>query len=199
MLSRSSFKAELEKFRAALCERPHRPSVDMDLLARWLAADDAEQLWKTISSTKPPAILPRDLIDAVIKERRQAQSQANRIYGAANVRGGHPERFFGFHDEWNAIRKKKLSAEVLAAANELYLRAYDLLADEFKLSRQDDGNTRVLRLFWQKIGSYLQSKCGRWFDVEVARLTEIAFDLPTGSVSPTSISDARKERAKKAH
>jgi len=164
-----------------------------------LAAAGIENLWKTIAGTsiKSPAILPPEFIKVVLDARRKAQSRVNRIYGAANAKGRYPARFVGYSDEWNLLRRKKLTAEVLAAAHDLYIRAYDTLAHGFEISQKDHAGTRVRELFWQIMGSYLQTKFGRWFDDQVATLTEIAFELPEGTVSPTSISDARRQRSKK--
>jgi hypothetical protein len=257
MLSRSSFKAELQKVRKA---PGWRPSADIDLLDRWLAADGVEKLWKAISGT-PPRILPLDLIESVLKAHRKAVGTMNEIYGvtlkersSAKVRVFEPERdreferaishqekknwaaikkqfgvkrlaipktvrvvqgtlskprvvdfdpvhIDGLQEEWAAL-KKRLSDNLSERNLKILAKSYDLhiawrdAVGEFKLSRQDEGGTRVLRLFWQIIGDYLQAKCGRWFDVEVAKLTEIAFDL---RVDPTQISDARKQRSKKTH
>jgi hypothetical protein len=112
-----------------------------------------------------------------------------------------PVHFDGLQEEWAALKKKlsdnlsKQNLKILAKAYDLHIAWHDAVGKS-KLSRQDEGGTRVLRLFWQIIGDCLQAKCGRWFDVEVAKLTEIAFDL---RVDPTQISDARKQRSKKAH
>jgi hypothetical protein len=115
-----------------------------------------------------------------------------------------PVRFAGLQEQW-ADLKKQLSGnlgepniEILAKAYELHI-AWRTVVGELKLSRQDEGGTRVLRLFWQIIGDYLQAKCNGLFDKQVAGLTEIAFGFRPGTIFATSISDARKQRSKRAH
>jgi hypothetical protein len=88
---------------------------------------------------------------------------------------------------------------VLLAANLLYIRAYDLFDDEYQPSRQNIRGSRVLLLFSQIIGDYMQAKCDRWLDMQIAQLAEIALDQEPGEVSPKTISDARTRRSKKAH
>jgi hypothetical protein len=119
------------------------------------------------------------------------------MYGVT-IKGGYPVRVAGFQDEWDALRKKELSAGVLAAANSLYIRAYRFLADEYQPSRQDIRGSRVLLMFSQMIGDYLQAVCGRWLDAQTAHLAEIVLGLEPKTASPKTISDARRQREKKA-
>src|SRR5690242_17250909 len=167
----------------------NRNTADLQIIERWINHPNREAIWKIIRRWAPD-LQAAEFIKEVLRARRKAQSHINRIYGAANIKGGYPARFAGFQDEWNALRKKELSAEVLAAADNLYLRAYDLLNDEYQPSRQDIRGTRMLRLFSEIIGDYLQAKCGTWLDVQIAQLAEIALDLEPGEVSPKTISDA---------
>ena len=207
MLSRSSFKTELVAFRDGL--KPPQPddqrrlvgnrnTSDLQIIERWINRPDREAIWKTIRRAAPH-LQAAQFIKEVLRARRNAQSHVNQMYGAANIKGGYPAWFAGFQDEWDALRKKRLSAEVLLAANLLYRRAYDLLEDHYQPSRQDIRGSRVLLLFSQIIGDYLQAHCGERLDVQVAQLAEIALGLEPGEVSPKTISDARRQRPKKAH
>jgi hypothetical protein len=209
MLSRSSFKAELIEFRNSrkparfnkkgkLVEPGNRNTADLQIIERWINHPDREAIWKAISHAAPN-LQPAQLIKEVLRARRKAQSHVNQMYGATNIKGGYPVRFAGFQDEWNALRKKGLSAEVLLAANLLYIRAYDVLDDEYQPSRQDIRGSRLLRLFSEIIGDYLQATCGGWLDVQTAQLAEIALDLEPGGVSSKALSDARRPRPKKMH
>jgi hypothetical protein len=209
MPSRSSFEAELIAFRNSLrpvrfnkkgelVEPGNRNTADLQVIERWINRPDREAIWKTIRRAAPD-LHAAEFIKEVLRARRKAQSHINRMYGAANIKGSYPARFAGFQDEWNALRKKELRAEVLAAADNLYIRAYDLLTDEYQPSRQDIRGSRVLLLFSEIIGEYLQAKCGRWLDVQIAQLAEIALDQEPGEVSPKTIRDARTGRSKKAH
>ena len=207
MLSRSSFKVELIAFRDSL--KPPQPddqgrfvgnrnSADLQAIERWINHPDGEAIWKTIRRAAPH-LQAAQFVKEVLRTRRKAQSHVNEMYGAANIKGGYPPRFAGFRDEWNVLRKKELSAEVLLAANLLYRRAYDLLEDQYQPSRQDIRGSRMLLLFSQIIRDCLQAHCGERLDVQVAQLAEIALGLEPGTVSPKTISDARRQRPKKAH
>jgi hypothetical protein len=193
MLSKSSFKNDLLQY-------PVTNSADREIIKRWKRDVDVENLWQTITKSTL-CIEPADLIKAVLKARRTAQASVNRMHGSPNIKGRYPAKFPGHQDEW-AFLKEKISAKVsrenivtLQAALDLHLRWFDQDSDPPDMSAKDQGGTRVHRLFWEILGEYLRAKLGRRFDKEVATLTEIAFDLPAGTISPTQIADARKQRA----
>jgi hypothetical protein len=171
-------------------ESGNRNTTDLRIIERWINHPDRETDWEIIRRAAPD--LPAaEFIKEVLGARRKAVSHVNRMYGA----GSH---LTGFQEEWNALRKKALSAGVLAAANALYIRAYRFLADEYQPSRQDIRGSRLLRLFSDIVGDYLHEKCGRWLDVQTAHLAEIALGLEPRTASPKTISDARRPRSKKA-
>jgi hypothetical protein len=146
-----------------------------------------------------------ELIRLVLQARRKAQATINRIYGARwhapSVRSSG--EIIGLNKQWRELELKKKLTDNLSLTNlDMIERAYDLHWDYADLvvqfhrepRQRDDGGTRLTRLFWDSVGSYLQIRFGRWFDDDVAILTEIAFDLPVHSVEPKHIADARARR-----
>jgi hypothetical protein len=193
MLSRSS------SFRTSLGRYPVKGTADRGIIERWQRRGEVEGIWAAISATEGFTVPPSEFIAIVLQARRRAQSSVNQMYGAPNIKGGWPERFPGVQEHWTFL-KEKLAAKVtreniatLEAALDLHHDWFD--ESEYEMSAKDHDGTRVQRLFWKILGDYLLTKFGRSFDKEVAILTEIAFALPIGSVSPSQIADARKPRS----
>jgi hypothetical protein len=187
--------------------------ADRKLIDRWKTDDRAEKLWKSIKDAAPPdTIQPVEFIETVLKARRSAQASINRMYG---TKGLLP----GFNDEWATFvpaLKKKLfktlsqsppglgplevaaileqAAEDVRNLHRFYFGYADHLGlpgqEKFELSRKDQDGSRVRRLFVQIVSHYLHERCGRWFDEQVAALTEITF--PDGK--ELDAEDIRKAR-----
>jgi hypothetical protein len=211
MLSRSTLKTELVAFRDGL--KPAQPddqgrlignrnTADVQLLNRWIARCDREdldeQLWKAFRD----AMAAPELIRLELQGRRKIQAAVNQIYGTKwEIAGGG--ELVGLDEEWRALQLKKRLTDNLSLANFVLLeRAYDMHASYAHLMgdfiweprQRDRDGTRRQRLFWDFVGGYLYLRLGGWFDREVAILTEIAFDLSDGSVSSEHIADARRPR-----
>jgi hypothetical protein len=161
MLSRSLLKAELVVFRDGL--KPPRPdnqgrlvgnrnSADVQLLDRWIARCDREdldeRLWKPFRDAMPAP----EVIRLELQGRRKVQAAVNQIYGAkwkapssdeirrirekleaegrtglVQISGGG--ELIGLDEEWRALELKKRLTENLSLANfELLERAYDMHA-----------------------------------------------------------------------
>jgi hypothetical protein len=242
MLSRSTLKSELEKYRASL--KPARPddqgrlignrnSADLQLLDRWIKRCDRENLDEKLWKSLRDLITAPELIRLILEGRRKAQATVNQIYGgkwkgpsANEVRRIREKRqgeerkrvdfgprvpplvqiatdteIAGLNKEWRELKKELTgnlslaNLDTLERAHYLHATYSDLVSQFNEEPRQrDDGGTRLKRLFWDFVGSYLQIRFGKWFDNEIAILTEIAFDLPDGSVSPQHINHARRQR-----
>jgi hypothetical protein len=140
-----------------------------------------------------------------IREMRRAKDDPVQIVGDGKVNWRELEpivsdfEIVGLDKKWRELKKKltgNLSLEnldILERAVSLHAAYSNLVVNEEPRQR-DGGGTRVKRLFWDFMGSYLQVRLGKRFDNDVAILTEIAFDLPAGSVSSGHIADARKQR-----
>jgi hypothetical protein len=235
MLSRSTLKAELVAFRDSL--KPAQPddqgrlvgnrnSADVQLLDRWIARCDREDLDDRLCKTFRDAMTVPELARLELQARRKVGAAINQIYGTkweapssdeirrlrekleaegrtglVQISGGG--KLVGLDEEWRALELKENLTDNLRLANfELLERAYDMHATYAHLMgdfiweprQRDEGGTRRQRLFWDFVGGYLYLRLDRWFDREVAILTEIAFDLPDGSVIVEYIADARRQR-----
>jgi len=101
MLSRSSFKAELDAYRASM--KPYKPGIagpfrnaaDLQVIERWINHPDREIIWKTIRRAAPE-LRPGELIKEVFRARREAVSHVNRRYGAATIKGGGARSIFSY-------------------------------------------------------------------------------------------------------
>jgi hypothetical protein len=173
--------------------------ADRKLVDRWRADDRAEGLWRAIAE-QSDKISTAELIRIVLGARRSAQASVNRVRM--------------FEDELSAVlpavkkRLAKLSSPPsnlgpLQAQEARDLRRYhfnfrDHLGlpgqQKFELSRKDQAGSRVRRLFVQIVSHQLHERCGKWFDEQVAPLTEIAF--PRGK--ELDVEDVRKARTRRA-
>ena len=107
----------------------------------------------------------------------------------------------GLSKEWRDIKKKLTdnlslaNLDILERGHDMHVTYSHVMGDFNEEPRQrDEGGTRLKRLFWDFMGSYLYIRFGKWFDNEVAILTEIAFGLDDGSVDPRHINYARRQR-----
>jgi hypothetical protein len=182
--------------------------------------DDAERLWKTLRDLMTAPKLIRLALqgrhkalttvtqiygkkykgpssDEVrrIREKRRAEGQKGPVQVASDF------EIIGLDKKWRELQlKKKLTdnlslenLDMLERAVSLHATYSNLVGKFYEEPRQrDDGGTRLKRLFWDFVGSYLQIRVGKRFDNDVAILTEIAFDLAPGSVNPRHITDARR-------
>ena len=196
MLAKPSFREELRRYTA-------KGVANKQIVERWKRRTDADSIWEAISAACPD-LGPADIIAAVIRFRARAQSTVNQIYGVTATAPGVVVTIPGINKEWDSVKEKldsltrspgsfdpEAADNIVGKLEELHLR-YVAAVDGATLSRKDEGGTRVLRLFWQLIGDYLQTNSGRWFDSEVARLTEIAFNLPR--IEPANIAASRNQR-----
>jgi len=184
MLSRSSFKIELETFRAGLY-RPRTPgglgnrnSADLELLGRWINDQRAEEIWRAVTERTPDAEAAI-LIRAVLAARRSA--------------AGTIARTTSFKAQWKldfAKVKKRLakleeSTGPLATAAILDDAAWRIrglhalhfghtVHARFELSRKDQGGSRRRKLFMQIMGEFFNKHCGSPLDDHTATLAEIA-------------------------
>ena len=202
----------------------NRNSADLQLLDRWIKRCDRENLDERLWKTLRDAITSPELIRLVLAGRRKAQATVNQIYGAKwkgpsadEVRHIREKRqaegakgpflvasdgeIIGLSSEWRKLNQELTdnpsltNIEILERACYLHFKYADLVGDFNEEPRQrDDGGTRLKRLFWDFVGSYLKIRFDKWFDKEIAILTEIAFDLLDGSVSSEHIADARRQR-----
>jgi hypothetical protein len=222
VLSRSSLKAKLITFRDGL--RPpreefgpwlvgvdcvaapdekgrlvgNRNSADLQLLDRWLARCERENLDEKLKNLRE---VP-ELIRLVLAARRKAGATVNQIYGVKWKTATRAGEVVGLDSKWRDL-KDELTDNISLANLEILERAYFLHSDYADLvgefneeprQRETGGQTRLKRLFWDFVQSYLYIRFGKWLDNEVAILTEIAFDLPDGSVNPQHIIHARRHR-----
>ena len=101
MLSRSSFKAELDAYRASM--KPYKPGIagpfrnaaDLQVIERWINHPDRETIWKTIRRAAPD-LQAAEFIKEVFRARREAVSHVNRRYGAATIKGGGARSIFSY-------------------------------------------------------------------------------------------------------
>jgi hypothetical protein len=198
-----------------------RNTADVQLLDRWIQRCDREDLDKRLWKAFRGAMTVPELIRLELQARRKVQAAINQIYGG-NWKGPSPGEvrsilekqgrtgfvqiagdtaIVGLNQEWRDL-KKQLSDNLSLANLDLLDRAHDMHADYAHLMgdfnaeprQRDSGGTRLKRLFWDFVSNHLYLRLGGWFDNEVAILTEIAFDLPDGSVDPRHINHARRQR-----
>jgi hypothetical protein len=222
VLSRSSLKTKLIAFRDSL--RPpreefgpwlvgvdcvtapdekgrlvgNRNSADLQLLDRWLARCERENLDEKLKNLREAP----ELIRLVLTARWKAGATVTQIYGVKWKTPSSAGEVVGLDRKWREL-KDELTNNISLSNLEILVRAYflhsdyaDLVGEFNEEPRQRDtgGQTRLKRLFWDFVQSYLYIRFGKWFDNEVAILTEIAFSLPDYSVSPQQINHARRQR-----
>jgi hypothetical protein len=175
---KSKLKAQLETYEPA---PGYGGTLNRQLLKRWIARCNRENLDNRLSALLKRITAP-ELIRVVVWAAHETRSVASRMHG-----------FGGVDQKW-----KKLHSELTTNAS---MRNLQVLADAYKLHRDAyyAGCLGVLRrrdkdgrrLFWFIMGENLNIRFGRWFDPEVAILTEIVFDL--SDVSPQHIKQARNQ------
>lgn len=193
----------------------NRNSADTDVLNRWIERCDGENLDERLMNLCEVITVP-ELARLVLVGKRKAATAVNRTYGVKWKTATRSGEVVGLDSKWRDL-KDELTDNISLANLEILERAlflhsdYADLVDNFNeeppqrdVGYRRVGNQRVRtggvrrnRLFWDFVASYLHIRSGKWFDNEIAILTEIAFELPSGTVNSEQIADARKPRPHK--
>jgi hypothetical protein len=203
MLSRSSFKTELETFRAGLY-RPRKPggignsnTADDNLLKHWIGDERAEEIWRALKKRRPDTE-PASFIRTVLAASRSAQATVNRVYGSSwRNRRGQKFEVRGFKAEW-AVFFPALKRHIRTLPDNLspldVAAIFDDAAQQvrdrhsfyfgsadharFELSRKDEDDSRRLKVFVQIMGDYFFRQFGAPLHDHAVTLAEIVADRP---------------------
>jgi hypothetical protein len=201
-----SFKNELARYRG-----PHHGH---DLLKRLNSDHRVEDIWQKFQqSTRRqirPAALAAELIRLILDCER----------GSKDV-----EKWTEFHrrqsEDFLARKKKAAKAhyygELEAAVSQLPIVRSEVLHDPRNgrsqatrpglivvierspsetLGRKNQNNSRSRKYFMLRMGTYFHQNCGLWLDNEVAALTDIAFNLPSGRTTTNQVRLGRRPSTK---
>jgi hypothetical protein len=184
MLSRSSFKTELETFRADLY-RPrtldgagNRNSADLELLGRWIDDGRTEEIWRALKRRKADSA-PVPFIEAVLTARRSAVATIART---TSFKAQWELDFAKMKKRVSKLQRSAGPLAIAAALDDAAARLRNLhtlhfgIIDhaKFPLSRKDQGGSRRRRLFMQIMGDYFTREYGAPLDDHAATLAEIA-------------------------
>lgn len=164
-------------------------TLDRLLIEQWIKRCNEKNLDESLRAILR-VMEPLELIRLVAWAGHEVRGTASRMHGSKKL------KIDGIDQKWKKLHKKLTAypslrnLQILADAHNLHLDA--IYAGCLGVLKQRDANGQML--FRVILSDRLHTQFGRRFDTEVAILTEIAFDLPDGSVSPEHITDARRQR-----
>ena len=201
----------------------NRNSADTDVLNRWIERcdgvnRDGENLDERLKNLCEVITVP-ELARLVLVGRHKAATTVNRIYGVKWKTATRSGGVVGLDSKWRDLKDELTdnisleNIEILERALFLHHDYADLVGEFNEEPSQrpakpqwvtrgagatlEAGGAPAQQAVLDFVGSYLYLRSGNRFDREVAILTEIAFDLPSGTVNSEQIADARKPRPHK--